>query len=635
MADAVERAGPNDGDASGNGVPDAGEPDVASLPNAVDGAYVMVTVPPGTWLSDVAAAPVPAGTPARLQLPYGLVAFTVGGVATGGRVTARLYVPLDASIQGVWKHGPSATDPTTHWHEVEAELDPSFPGFSALVARFDLVDGGDGDADLVADGRIVDPVAVGTWTNGAPVAVDDVATTSEDAPITLDLVANDHDPDGETLVVTGLDTGSTTGAANVNPDGTVTWDPSGRFETLRPGDTVTDSFGYTVADGHGGTDTGLVRISVTGTEDALAVSVDATSVLAQHGDGIAPVIVTATDVDSPSLTIAATGLPAGLAIGPTACVPDGSGSTCTAQVSGTVAAKAGVYPTKVTATDGTLSTAIDLTVNVAAEDATLALPAANPAFVKVRATTGKSGSISLKVVATETVPDTAAGDALPGDIGTAGLSIRLVPVSGGSAIAPSGRCTRTPSGSGYGRSLVVTCPFAQLSPKAYAVQATADGVRFAGATTGALAVADPRTGSASGGGAFTWPGKGGITRIAFTARARSSGATPKGSTLLIRWAPGGQHVVRASTLSQLRIGRDGTTTWAKLSGHASYQAPGWTAPKSGYTITLYVRDRTATDRIWVELRDPAGARVAAMSMATSAAKHTVPLTRGGIIVRRF
>ena len=37
--------------------------------------------------------------------------------------------------------------------------------------------------------------------NNAPVAIDDSATTDEDTPVTIDILSNDNDVDGDTLAV--------------------------------------------------------------------------------------------------------------------------------------------------------------------------------------------------------------------------------------------------------------------------------------------------------------------------------------------------------------------------------------------------------------------------------------------------
>ncbi|KPP91205.1 MAG: putative Ca2+-binding protein [Rhodobacteraceae bacterium HLUCCA08] len=89
--------------------------------------------------------------------------------------------------------------------------------------------------------------------NDAPVAQDDTASTDEDTPVTIDVLANDSDVDGDPLTVT--EATSPDGDVTINSDGTLTFTPTPGFS----GDaTVT----YTVDDGNGGTDTATLFVTV-------------------------------------------------------------------------------------------------------------------------------------------------------------------------------------------------------------------------------------------------------------------------------------------------------------------------------------------------------------------------------------
>jgi hypothetical protein len=92
-----------------------------------------------------------------------------------------------------------------------------------------------------------------------PVAADDVATTAEDTPIDIDVLANDSDMDGANLRVTLLSVPEF-GTAMANPNGTVRYLPN-------PDDNGRDSFAYTIDDGAGGIDTGTVSVTVTPVDD--------------------------------------------------------------------------------------------------------------------------------------------------------------------------------------------------------------------------------------------------------------------------------------------------------------------------------------------------------------------------------
>jgi hypothetical protein len=87
-----------------------------------------------------------------------------------------------------------------------------------------------------------------------PVAEDDFATTPRDTPVTIDVLANDSDPDGDPLTVTSVGDPAH-GSATDNGDGTVTYTPDSGFV----GD---DSFPYTIGDGAGGADDATVFVTV-------------------------------------------------------------------------------------------------------------------------------------------------------------------------------------------------------------------------------------------------------------------------------------------------------------------------------------------------------------------------------------
>lgn len=93
-----------------------------------------------------------------------------------------------------------------------------------------------------------------TGPNDPPSAVDDSATTQQDTPVTVRVLDNDSDPNGDPLTVTEV-TQPSNGTATVNPDNTVTYSPHSGF-------IGTDSFTYTISDGRGGTATARVTITV-------------------------------------------------------------------------------------------------------------------------------------------------------------------------------------------------------------------------------------------------------------------------------------------------------------------------------------------------------------------------------------
>jgi len=111
--------------------------------------------------------------------------------------------------------------------------------------------------------------------NDAPVAADDSANTNEDTPVTINVLANDSDPDGNALTVTGV-TQPANGSVVINGGTTVTYTPNSNWNGV-------DTFTYTISDGNGGTDTATVTVTV-------AAVADADLVLTKTVNNAAPVV---------------------------------------------------------------------------------------------------------------------------------------------------------------------------------------------------------------------------------------------------------------------------------------------------------------------------------------------------------
>ena len=97
----------------------------------------------------------------------------------------------------------------------------------------------------------VNPVA----DNQAPTAVNDSATTRRNTAVSIAVLANDSDPDGDTLRISAVTQGANGSVAITNGGTTVSYAP-------RNGFTGVDSFTYTVNDGRGGLATATVTVTV-------------------------------------------------------------------------------------------------------------------------------------------------------------------------------------------------------------------------------------------------------------------------------------------------------------------------------------------------------------------------------------
>ena len=148
----------------------------------------------------------------------------------------------------------------------------------------------DGKAKATATVNVkVNPV------NDPPKAVNDTASTAEDTPIGITVLANDTDPDHDTLTVTTVAT-PTHGTATITGN-TITYTPTADYNG-------TDAFSYTISDGKL-TSTASVAVTVTpvndppkAVDDTLTIAEDIIVVIAPN-----TLLANDIDVDGDALTI--------------------------------------------------------------------------------------------------------------------------------------------------------------------------------------------------------------------------------------------------------------------------------------------------------------------------------------------
>lgn len=91
--------------------------------------------------------------------------------------------------------------------------------------------------------------------NSPPDAKDDSASTNANTPISIAVLANDTDPDGDALTITAVTTPTSGGTTQITADGQISYTPPLAFSG-------TVVFDYTISDGHGGSDSARVTVSV-------------------------------------------------------------------------------------------------------------------------------------------------------------------------------------------------------------------------------------------------------------------------------------------------------------------------------------------------------------------------------------
>jgi hypothetical protein len=132
--------------------------------------------------------------------------------------------------------------------------------------------------------------------NDVPNAVDDVANTSEDTPVIINVLANDTDADGDTLTITGT-TNPANGTIVNNGDGTITYTPNADFFG-------TDSFTYTIGDSNGGSDTATVTVNVGAVDDA-PIANDDSATTDEDTPVVIDVLANDTDTEGDTLSVGA------------------------------------------------------------------------------------------------------------------------------------------------------------------------------------------------------------------------------------------------------------------------------------------------------------------------------------------
>ena len=196
-------------------------------------------------------------------------------------------------------------------------------------------------------GGAIGPAAEPTW-DGYSTNMNAVLNI----PAGTGVLANDLDVDGDTLTATNLDTSSTLGLVTLNADGSFTYDPNGQFNFLLPGQIATDTFSYTANDGTGDSNVATVTITIIGVD----VTAPIVTVNALTTNDSTPQL-TGT-VDDPLATIQVT-----VGGNSYAATNNGDGTWTLADDTIAPALADGTYDVAVTATDPSLNSGTDGSVN--------------------------------------------------------------------------------------------------------------------------------------------------------------------------------------------------------------------------------------------------------------------------------
>lgn len=104
----------------------------------------------------------------------------------------------------------------------------------------------------------------------------DEASTDEDTAVTIDVLANDFDFEGDTFSITSFDAVSANGATVSLVNGEFVYDSSNAetIQAMDDGESMVDTFTYTVTDSAGNESTETVSVNVAGVSDSVIIDFD-------------------------------------------------------------------------------------------------------------------------------------------------------------------------------------------------------------------------------------------------------------------------------------------------------------------------------------------------------------------------
>ncbi|MBM4966416.1 tandem-95 repeat protein [Vibrio parahaemolyticus] len=169
------------------------------------------------------------------------------------------------------------------------------PDGSVTYTPNDNYQGTDSFTYIVTSGGVSESTTVSvdvTPVNDAPVAKDDTAITDEDTPVTIDVLPNDNDIDGDKLSIQSASVPEAQGKVEI-VDGRLVFTPAENFN----GDA---EITYTVTDGEL-TDAAKVTVTVNPVNDAPTIKVDAVESITEDAVSTDTVVATLTvrDTDTP------------------------------------------------------------------------------------------------------------------------------------------------------------------------------------------------------------------------------------------------------------------------------------------------------------------------------------------------
>ncbi|WP_188315925.1 beta strand repeat-containing protein, partial [Chitinophaga agrisoli] len=452
---------PVNGNVSGSDV----DGDALTFTKATDPAHGTVVVNPGGTYTYTPAANYNGPDQFTIDISDGhggtttvTVNITVTAVndaptGTGDTKTTPEDTPVTGNVTGTDADGDAltftkATDPAHGTVVVASNGDytytPAADYNGSDQFTIDISDGHGGTTTVTVNITV-------TAVNDTPTGAGDTKTTPEDTPVSGTVTGTDAD--GDALTFTKA-TDPAHGTVVVNPDGTYTYTPAADYNG-------TDQFTIDISDGHGGTTTVTVNITVTAVNDAPTGTGDAKTtpedtpvsgtVTGTDADGDALTFTKATDPAHGSVVVASNGdytyTPAADYNGPdqfTIDISDGHGGTTTVTVNITVTAvndaPTGTGDTKTTPEDTPVSGTV--TGTDADGDALTFTKATDPAHGSV--VVAPNGDYTYTPAADYNGPDQFTIDISDGHGGTTTVTVNITVTAVNDAPTGTGDTKTTP-----------------------------------------------------------------------------------------------------------------------------------------------------------------------------------------------
>ncbi len=214
-------------------------------------------------------------------------ASTMSGQSVAVDVLANDSDPDDDTLSVIAVTTPSHGSVFLAGDVVTYTPDPGFSGLDSFTYTASDGRGGQGTATV--------RITVDLPVNLAPLAIDDYAI-SDGSAVTIDVLANDSDPDGDPLTIVSVTIPVNGGSAVISGNTVAYTPPTGFFGS--------DRLGYTISDGRGGTASAMVTINIVAPINHPPVAVaDAYVINPSTLVLVMPVLVNDSDPDGDPLTI--------------------------------------------------------------------------------------------------------------------------------------------------------------------------------------------------------------------------------------------------------------------------------------------------------------------------------------------